>query len=72
MQTATKVESYTDFRKLFQLDWLGVLLATQGIRALCSGGKFAIVPPIFSLVPRASHRSSNSLTHAATCSGATI
>lgn len=35
-----KVESYTDFRKLFQLDSLGVLLATRGIstKALCSGG----------------------------------
>lgn len=69
-----KVESYSDFRKLFQLDWLGVLLATQGssVRTLSSGGKFAVIPPVFPLVPRASHWSSNSLTHAATCSGATI
>lgn len=69
-----KVESYTDLKNQFQLDWLGVLLATQSIsiRALGSGGKFAITPPIFPLVPRASHWSSNSETHAATCSGGTI
>ena len=69
-----KVGSCTVFRTLFQLDWLGVLLATRGIsiRALCAGVKFAVVAPIFPPVPRAGHWFSNSLTHAATCSEATI
>lgn len=69
-----QVESYPDFKKLFQLDWLGVLSATQGIsiRALCSGVVFAFISSISPLVPRARHWPSNSLMHAAPCSGATI
>lgn len=69
-----QVESYPDFRKLFQLDWLGVFSATQGIsiRALYPGGIFAVIAMISPLVPRARHWPSNSLMSAAPCSGATI
>lgn len=69
-----QVESYPDFRKLFQLDCLGVLSAMQAIslRALCSGDVFAVVSSISPLVPRARHWPSNSLIHAAPCSGATV
>lgn len=68
-----KVESYLDFRKLFQLDWLAALSTTQGIsiRALCSGGILAVISSISPLVPRARHCPSNSLVRAAACSGVT-
>lgn len=67
-QITMKVENYTDFRKLSAR----LVGSVPSIRALCSGGNLPSYHLFFPLVPTASHWSSNSLTHAATCSGATM